>query len=841
MNEKLTIEKLAQSRRPMTQLSQRSIFLDAIEEQDQRRRSEYLDSVCGDDEELRKNIDALIAAHEDPINPLDVLSRKNAPPELAALDLTQSYAAINPSENITLTIDEYQLIEQIGEGGFGLVYLAQQTQPIKRKVALKIIKPGSGTKEVLARFDAERQAVALMDHPNIAQVFDAGVTADKRPYFVMELVRGIPITDFCEKHQLTIKQRIELFNDVCSAVQHAHQKGVIHRDLKPSNVMVTMTDERPLVKVIDFGVAKAIGQTLTDKTIYTRMFSMIGTPLYMSPEQAEVSGLDIDTRSDIYSLGVILYELLTGTTPIDRTRLDSANFDELRRMIRDEEPPKPSTRLITIHHGRSKTSLATGGIATARPTQLESRKSRSAIPSDLDWIVMKALDKDRRRRFESAAALSADLHRFLNEEPIEARPPSRSYRLNKFVRRNRVVLLTASLVATALTVGAAVSLYQASRAIAERNDKEVALQEAIIARNAATEARMVNENFTERLKSANLLAANARMFEESHQVGEADAAYSQAINLVQNYFLVWVQRAELRAKLCLWEQAASDFSRAMKLEAPVNGREWQGTGALFAIANRPEDYAMLYERLMPPADTEDTPMSWQAIRACVVSPNDGDDAARLIEQVELLLANSNRGYERPPDGGPPPPPMNDRWRGFSELFGPRQNDGPNDRAVPNFADGGERRGGGPNGQRGNRPGSELGPMAFDRLPWNIKQIIAAWANVRGGEYERALEHLKQAQQDRGPNTESAYALAAIANQKLDRKEMANEALKQANTELQRTLSTLGADDAPPRPWFDLVESLLLHAEATKVVTGQSPRIDEQLVEYQALSLQLIQP
>ena len=319
----------------------------------------------------------------------------------------------------------------------GVVYVAEQTQPVRRKVALKIIKPGMDTKQVIARFEAERQALAMMDHPNIAKVLDAGATESGRPYFVMELVRGIPITDYCDREQLSIPERLELFVLVCRAVQHAHQKGIIHRDLKPSNILVTVIDGAAVPKVIDFGVAKATGAALTERTLYTGFHQFVGTPLYMSPEQADLSGMDMDTRSDIYSLGVLLYELLTGTTPFDQETFRTAAFDEMRRIIREEEPPKPSTRLSSL--GATRTTVSANRKADARHLD-------RTVRGELDWIVMKALEKDRRRRYETANDFAADVMRYLTDQPVEACPPSAWYPLGKFARRNRVALTTTGLV-----------------------------------------------------------------------------------------------------------------------------------------------------------------------------------------------------------------------------------------------------------------------------------------------------------------------------------------------------------------------------------------------------------
>jgi serine/threonine protein kinase/tetratricopeptide (TPR) repeat protein len=431
---------------PTSARSAKQIFVEAVELPADQRAA-FLEAHCGDDPALRGQVEALLAADE---RAGHFLAGPTSDPDRVNVALVGPQAT--PER-----IGPYRILEELGEGGFGTVYLAEQEHPVRRTVALKIIKLGMDTRRVIARFEAERQALAMMDHPNIARVFDAGATDTGRPYFVMELVKGVPVTQYCDENKLSPRQRLELFIPICQAVQHAHQKGVIHRDIKPSNVLVTIHDGKPVPKVIDFGIAKAISQRLTEKTIFTEFRQMIGTPEYMSPEQAEISGLDIDTRTDVYSLGVLLYELLTGLTPFDSRELRSRAYAEMQRVIREVEPPAPSTRVSTNENLPS--------IAAQRG--IEPRKLTSMVRGELDWIVMKCLEKDRTRRYDSPSALASDVAHYLADEPVAASSPSRIYRVRKFVRRNKLALSVVATVFVALVAGltaASVGLIRARRA-----------------------------------------------------------------------------------------------------------------------------------------------------------------------------------------------------------------------------------------------------------------------------------------------------------------------------------------------------------------------------------------
>ena len=459
-------------------------------------RTAFLDRECAEDKALRARLDALLAAHEESEGIL-------AEPAPAARGTMKIEFADVPDETIGQKIGRYKILEKVGEGGCGVVYVAEQTEPVRRRVALKVIKLGMDTKAVVARFEAERQALAMMDHPNIAKVLDAGTTDTGRPYFIMELVRGIRITDYCDQNKLSTGERLDLFIKICQAIQHAHQKGIIHRDIKPSNILVTLHDGVPIPKVIDFGIAKATEGKLTDATVYTQLHQFIGTPAYMSPEQAEMSGLDIDTRSDIYSLGVLLYELLTGRTPFDAQELMSQGIDAMRKTIREKEPARPSTKLATL----KDEDLTT----TAQRRSVDRSKLLHQLKGDLDWIVMKCLEKDRTRRYETANGLASDLKRHLNNDTVVARPPSSAYRFQKMVRRNKLAFTAAAAVFIALCLGIIATTWQSVRATRAKQEALTA-QAGEKAQRQQAVANEMEAVAAQRAEAAEELAARQRAY-----------------------------------------------------------------------------------------------------------------------------------------------------------------------------------------------------------------------------------------------------------------------------------------------------------------------------------------
>jgi serine/threonine protein kinase/tetratricopeptide (TPR) repeat protein len=472
----------------------KALFLEAAAIDDPAARAALVNDRCGKDVALRARVHALLVAN-------DRAAANEGTGTFGGADgpgATPTADVPGKDEHVgTVLAGKYKLIEEIGEGGMGSVFMAQQTEPVKRTVAVKVIKAGMDSKAVLARFEGERQALAMMDHPNIARVLDAGTTDAGRPFFVMELVKGTPITRYCDEHKLTPRQRLELFVPVCQAIQHAHQKGIIHRDIKPSNVLVAMYDDRPVPKVIDFGLAKAAGQALTDKTLLTGFGALVGTPEYMSPEQASLNNMDIDTRSDVYSLGVLLYELLTGSTPVDRKSLGQAALLEVLRIVREVEAPRPSAKLSTIDTLPS--------VAANRGT--EPVKLSRLMKGELDWLVLKALEKDRARRYETANGLARDIQHYLADEVVEARPPSVGYRVSKFVRRHKGQVLAASLLLVALVAGVIGTTFGLFRAEAARRAEA---QQRAAAEKAAEAERLAKLEADTKRKEAETNLAFAR-------------------------------------------------------------------------------------------------------------------------------------------------------------------------------------------------------------------------------------------------------------------------------------------------------------------------------------------
>jgi serine/threonine protein kinase len=549
-------------------MNEESIFMEALRMDTPRERIAFLERACAGDVELRRGVDRLLWAHEQAGPFLQGVAGLDQTPELPV------------REGPGTLIGAYKLLQQIGEGGMGVVFMAEQSQPMRRKVALKVLKPGMDTRQVIARFEAERQALAIMDHPNIARVLDGGATASGRPYFVMDLVKGPPITDHCNQAELTLRERLELFVAVCSAVQHAHQKGIIHRDIKPSNVLVTMQDAGPVVKVIDFGIAKAMGQQLTEKTLFTGFAQLIGTPAYMSPEQADPSGQDVDTRSDIYSLGVLLYELLTGTTPFEGKRLQEAGFDEMRRIIREEEPPTPSTRLST---------LAAAATTVAAERRSDPRRLHRFVRGDLDWIVMKALSKARNDRYATAKELADDVECFLDDRPIQARPPTWGDRARKWARRHRVLVRSAAallmLAVVALAVGAGV-LRLKNIELETANEKERKQRRRadtnLVAARKAVDDFFVKITENPKLRSADfhalrkqLVASAVPFYEEfvKQEQDDPELEYDRA-KVFGRLGVIRHEMGEMKEAMASYEQAQALFRRLAESHPDIRKYRW---------------------------------------------------------------------------------------------------------------------------------------------------------------------------------------------------------------------------------------------------------------------------
>lgn len=547
----------------------KEIFLEAEGILNSLEQQKFLDRACGDDQDLLARVQRLLEAHQEgtdfiPIDPQEQTKVSEDPV---------------PREGEGSVIGPYKLLQNIGEGGCGVVYMAEQQKPVVRRVALKIIKLGMDTKQVIARFEAERQALAMMEHPNIAKVLDAGATENGRPYFVMELVRGVPITEFCDQQNLETNERLLLFMDVCSAIQHAHQKGVIHRDIKPSNILVTMHDHKAVPKIIDFGIAKATQQRLTDKTLFTQFHQFMGTPAYMSPEQAQMSGLDIDTRTDIYSLGVLLYELLTGRTPLDAKELTKADYDEMRRRIRDEDPIYPSTQLTSMNAEELTT------IAKRRNT--EPARLNRVMRGELDWIVMKALEKDRNRRYETAAELALDVQRYLNFEPVKAAAPSSMYRFRKFARRNKAAISVAAIILLLLSVGSVVSTWLAVKAtIAQKTADQLARESKKAKEHAEVREQYANEQRNLALTSSHALRQNlyASDMYQAQQFLDADNI-AKSRELLLKYIPTNIGAEDLRGFewKYLWDRCRGDELYVFEnLSRPVGAVAFSRDGKMLA-------------------------------------------------------------------------------------------------------------------------------------------------------------------------------------------------------------------------------------------------------------------
>jgi serine/threonine protein kinase/tetratricopeptide (TPR) repeat protein len=748
---------------PAEPRSLKEVFLAALAVAPEARAA-WLGQVCGHDADLRRHVELMLAAHDAPQSLLDRWAPD--PPSGPVATVPEPIR-----ERPGMVIGPYKLLQQLGEGGMGTVFMAEQTEPVQRKVALKIIKPGMDSRQVITRFDAERQVLALMDHPNIARVLDAGTTepmpecrvqsadcrseisnlnpaiSTGRPYFVMELVKGVPITRYCDEHRLTPKQRLELFLPVCQAVQHAHQKGIIHRDLKPSNVLVAEYDDKPVAKVIDFGVAKATGPKLTERTLFTEFGQVLGTLEYMSPEQAKLNALDIDTRSDLYALGVLLYELLTGTTPFKKERLHEAAFDEMLRIIREEEPPRPSTRLSTTEE------LA----ALAANRSLEPKKLTGLVRGDLDWIVMKCLEKDRGRRYETANGLARDIERYLHDEPVYACPPSAGYRLRKFARRHKASLTTAALLLAALLLGSGLSIWQAIRATLARDaEVEAQLDLAAAKQLADDRAEQIGQDL-KRLNEANELVDSGRFYLDLGQWARAESAFTKAVQCRPDHSRVWAERAELYLRLGFWDLGAADYARAFQIQEPGSAHYFFVHALLRLYVGDTHGYRQICERA----------------------------EQRFAGTTEPMVSNYLNGFYR---------------LSADPVVDPAR--------IVQLAQ---------------------AALPLGRAPWLPEGL--GLAHYRAGEYEEAIARLREARA-MDPNWEKARtnAILAMAHHGLGEAESARQSLDAATRANDQRIQSIFQN--PPGNlgvwWANVLYADLIYREAKKLIEGSEPTDDARL-------------
>jgi hypothetical protein len=619
------------------------IFYSALEMKSPDARKAFLDRACDGDSALRSRLEKLLASQPDAEKFFQEGGVVRLPMEKLAHSFTDTNSPVRNAdaqaiedETIGKMVGHYKILQRIGEGGCGVVYMAQQEKPVRRRVALKIIKLGMDTKSVVARFEAERQALALMDHPNIARVLDAGATESGRLFFVMDLVRGVKITDYCDKNELDTRQRLRLFIQVCRAIQHAHQKGIIHRDIKPSNILVTIIDGKPVPKVIDFGIAKAVEGRLTDNTIFTAYEQFIGTPAYMSPEQAVMSGVDVDTRSDIYSLGVLLYELLAGRPPFETKELMESGIDGMRRTLQEREPQRPSA-LVTTLQGSALTEVA-------RSRHSEPLKLISQLRGDLDWIVIRALEKDRARRYETANGLAMDVGRFLDNEPIVARPPSRAYRLQKLIRRNKVAFVAGTMVALALIGGLGLSTWFWYQERDARKRAVAAEQQAMAAEKQQARLRWQSED-RERITQAAFLVSQKK-------VEEADKLMEKVSEITPSLDAESVLRAvgEWYALRGQWSQAAERFN--LLLEVDQRDNSWAITEDLLKAGpiQIERNDMQGYERFRLAAiarfkDTTDPILAERTIKISLLLPADDGILKSLVPLSDISSKSMENGRQ----------------------------------------------------------------------------------------------------------------------------------------------------------------------------------------------------